>query len=791
MKKKIQLLLVVYLIVLRVYAYDMKVDGVYYNYIQNGKALSVTYDKRGSSENYVGKVVIPAQVKDEKGVILPVCEIGEWAFNNCVLTDIEMAEGIRKIAAGAFNRADLSKVVVAIPASVDTIDDGAFFYSKPKGIIFSEGLKYIGHEAFCGDLLSEPAVYDNVVIPNSVKTIGYKSFEHCNIKNLVWGTGVEEVYDAVFTNSEIENLYIQDLDAWLKIPFTHSEILVWETKTKINNAFLSRVKNVYIEGKIITDMVIPDNVDVIPGASFCGLNSIQTLTLRNKSLSLGRHAFAGCKNLRRVNFPEEGVGMLGAYAFSGCSRLSEVAFPSSIPAIPDGLFSGCGLKDLVLPDDVGKIGSNAFENNANMASVSLPAGLTKIGDCAFANNTSLKGIVLPPCLEEIGNQAFECTALSCVDIPAGVNTIGTGAFSRTALDSVHVPSTVKSLGSAAFMGCGSLRSAVLDCQVTGLEKTFADCRSLQSVRLPESVAMLDGTFKGCESLGSISVPDKVSYIGNETFMGCQSLTEFSALGDLSSVGGSVFSGCSSLETVCMGCVEELGGNAFSGLPQLRSFTANYVKKVGVSAFQGCGSLSVFQVDSCKQICSYAFMGCSQLKVDTIPAHTEEIDPGAFSGCDIQETVVLPASVKQLSLHAFRGIPATAVVYCHAETPPELYGIDVWGSARPILFVPRGSREAYLAGKLGTKCSAVVEMGEGFAHDGIYYTYVNDSLGLNVAVGRPYVGSVCIPDSVTEPVGGRHLPVVGIDEGVFRGKTGLTEVSVPKTMGRIGPYAFAG
>ena len=105
-------------------AYDVEVDGIYYNLVSKGKIAEVT---EGDGK-YSGSITIPSSIKvnDAK---YTVTSIGESAFQNC-----------------------FSLTSVTIPNSVTSIGDYAF--------------------DCCSGLTS-------VTIPNSVTSIGYDAFSGC------------------------------------------------------------------------------------------------------------------------------------------------------------------------------------------------------------------------------------------------------------------------------------------------------------------------------------------------------------------------------------------------------------------------------------------------------------------------------------------------------------------------------------------------------------------------------------------------------------------------------------
>ena len=74
-------------------AYDVKIDGICYNLISEGKTAEVT----SGEEKYSGEVVIPSSITVE-GKEYPVASIGDDAFQGCKgLTSITIPNSVTSI----------------------------------------------------------------------------------------------------------------------------------------------------------------------------------------------------------------------------------------------------------------------------------------------------------------------------------------------------------------------------------------------------------------------------------------------------------------------------------------------------------------------------------------------------------------------------------------------------------------------------------------------------------------------------------------------------------------------
>lgn len=140
----------------KAFAYDIAVqnaDGktIYYNYINNGMELEVTY-RNNDYNSYLGDIVIPEAVTYMNRT-RKVTSIGSNAFYGCkYLTSVTIPNNVTSICGWAFQNC-----------------------SKLISVTISNGVTSIGVCSFkgCSSLIS-------LIIPNSVTSIGNSSFSGCS-----------------------------------------------------------------------------------------------------------------------------------------------------------------------------------------------------------------------------------------------------------------------------------------------------------------------------------------------------------------------------------------------------------------------------------------------------------------------------------------------------------------------------------------------------------------------------------------------------------------------------------
>ena len=334
--------------------------------------------------------------------------------------------------------------------SSNTIYSGAV--TIPKSVPY-EGNTYrvtsIGNCAFeyCSGLTS-------VEIPNSVTSIGGQAFMGCSgLTSIKIGKGVTIIGVMAFRDCDkLTSVYIEDIAAWCNIEFKEYDATPFYFANEL-----------YVKGKKVTDLVIPNGVTSIGNCAFAYCQGLTSVKIPNSVTSIGNRAFLACGGLTSVEM-EKGVKSIGWSAFNGCYNMTSVEISNSVTSIGGYAFEGCiSLTSLELPNSVTSIGEYAFEYCCGLTSLVIPNSVTSIGDYVFMNCYGLTSLEIPNSVTNIGENAFaRCSGLTSLEIPDGVTSIGKNAFwDCSDLTSIEIGKNVTSIGDRAFQGCTSVQNVYM------------------------------------------------------------------------------------------------------------------------------------------------------------------------------------------------------------------------------------------------------------------------------------------------------------------------------------------
>ena len=211
-----------------------------------------------------------------------------------------------------------------------------------------------------GELVAYKGVSTDVIIPDTVKTIGRNAFDNCrkNLTSITFGNGISCI-------------------------------------------------SAYACGccTALTSIKIPSNVKEIGESAFGGCTSLTSITIPDSVTSIGDYAFCDCKSLASITIPDS-VTSIGGDAFSGCKSLTYVKLSESLNEIPGGAFSRCkNLKKIDIPANIATIGRVAFWGCSSLAEVNIANPNCEILKDAFTET---------PCEARFAKKKKGCYVATCV-----------------------------------------------------------------------------------------------------------------------------------------------------------------------------------------------------------------------------------------------------------------------------------------------------------------------------------------------------------------------------------------
>jgi hypothetical protein len=210
------------------------------------------------------------------------------------------------------------------------------------------------------------------------------------------------------------------------------------------------------------------------------------------------------------------------------------------------------LKHLILPNDVERIGKQAFYFGTHLTEINIPSKLKSIGYYGFGECRTLNfdKLVLPEGFESIDDSAFGyCSNLNgSLVLPSTIRRIGTGAFYGAKLTEITIPEGLETIGECAFYGC-RFKDVVLPNSCVNFEgnEQFGLNYELESVTLPARMTKIpELMFNECSSLAKVVFPAEVDTVGKQAFYNCKALTDIYLNEGLKVVQRDAFYGCSSV-----------------------------------------------------------------------------------------------------------------------------------------------------------------------------------------------------------------------------------------------------
>lgn len=238
---------------------------------------------------------------------------------------------------------------------------------------------------------------DTILIPNTVTyrnkvyritEIGDYAFRGCSemtsiaIPETVWHIGL-----GAFSGCEgLKEIHINSLSSWCEMSF-------YDVTDDAGDSPFLYAEGLYIDGELITDLVVPEDVTEIGAHTFEGYEKLKSVVLHNGIDAIHKSAFLDCTNLTDVTFADE-VEYIGPYTFDGTPWYENK--PDGEVYIGKMLYKYKGEMpsntSIVIKEGTETICQSAFDCCEELTSITLPSSLKQIHDYAFNNCDNLKEV---------------------------------------------------------------------------------------------------------------------------------------------------------------------------------------------------------------------------------------------------------------------------------------------------------------------------------------------------------------------------------------------------------------
>jgi len=418
-------------------------------------------------------------------------EIGIAAFYEADIEELTVSSTVKKLNRHCFSYLKNVKEIDLSEAEIETIPAMAFVESQsltdirfPKNLYkieiaafmnckalasveLPDTLENVGQSAFMGTGLTE------IVIPDSVTSIGYNAFGYVNEESDVTG------FEVIGSAGSAAQTYASDSDP----EFDYKNDFSFTTTESYNRRKLLENMNVQTSGEY--NYAVNDDGTAI----LVGCDAIDyTLTVPDefdghKVTYIFANAFMSCIS-KEIILPDS-VTKIGENVFS--STVERITLPGNLTEFEsdEPFISLSSLKSLSVGQGDGNYSADSgvlynkdksllvcYPQGKEDKTFTAPSGLKYIALSSFCYNKWIEEVDLSP-VELISDYAFEgCTAVKNVKLSKNLKSVGQNAFlGCEALTSIRVYKVTETIGQYAF---GFSYDADLEADIRNNPENYAD-----------------------------------------------------------------------------------------------------------------------------------------------------------------------------------------------------------------------------------------------------------------------------------------------------------------------------
>lgn len=719
------------------FAYDLEVDGIYYNIIDfDNQTCEVTK----SPNDYSGDILIPDSISVSHKTFI-VSQINVEAFSNCTdlkalsipgtintipygmfsncsqLNHLELRYGHAALRIlGKFNRifgsngypeshyegglweVPLSSICInrnLIFDSVETSDGYIEISPFVKAVSTSHywnpaNEKIIGycplHEVNIGDSIT--------VIPKSI-------FKGCrNIRALKLGNNIIQIQSNSFSGYYLNEIYINTIQQWCQIDFQDLP---------------QRNAQLIIANNPLSELIIDNKLAHVKSKAFYQVKGLERIKF-DANISIGDSVFYDVTDLKSILF-DKGKIELGKGCFADCGNLNSVTFSSSQMSLSlsDYCFAGCLNLNKIISNRVLSVGNGCFSKCTQLCEADMDS-LQIIGEKAFYGCEVLSIIKFNQC-RKIGQYAFgNCSGITNINLPAF--NIEKFAFSNCVnLKSVDLPQII-TINENAFDNCNELSTIKLGLYVGAISPTaFNNCDNISKISILNPIPpQFNGNFSnntylnGVLNIPSISVE---KYSNQKPWSRFLNITEseFNSV----VVNNMLFGLCKPTNDAVLLPSPNGEYEGIIDIPEKIEYDSQYYAVSGCTAnvFEGCEELTELSIpktfgylpniSECKNLITFniknAILACPEkyfkglINLENINLGNNILDIGnnAFDGCLSLKQIIIPGSCYSIGNDAFKNcFSLKSISFLHSNLPLELGNITQLNLSSSITPFPNPS-----------------------------------------------------------------------------------------------------
>lgn len=441
---------------------------------------------------------------------------------------------------------------------------------------------------------------NTIIIPSSVKTIGFCAFGNCDYLKRVEILGDNVEFRQRTGSTDFRNW------AFYNCPNLEEVKFPYNAKMLENSGSLTQNELFYLCRKL-------KKLTITPGSNFQVINHNET----TKKLTIWWQAQ---NDVTVGNFEivlEDGITTIGDNWFTDCTKINQITFPNNLNEIGKNAFSGCsGIKELILPNSLKTLGLEAFKNCTSLISLTIPCFL----DCnnKFTNVVTITNFVFKNASDNMTHSVTnqfspwsKSTKINNLILEEGITTINWGTFQQCPAitsENLSIPTTLRIIKDYAFNDCSGLTGKLDLRQFTELGDYCFYNTGYTSVILPNNAEKLGKSilynapieeidFNGIRelpenifgnaTLTTLRIPDYVTSLGYDNFNYCKNLTTIITPenGELQ-IGGDCFRHCTNLNHIELRNVTRIADNSFNLSKTINTFvTSKKLIYLGTSIIQ--------------------------------------------------------------------------------------------------------------------------------------------------------------------------------------------------------------